>query len=111
MKCAKKAKKKHSSSDKPISCDMMRENSLAGLLEGLIYVLAKEARNRDIDINHEAQCANFDKDLTEYLNQVTREIEEYEKLQDEVEMTADKEAVEHIEVRTQRFEETVAKTG
>ena len=44
MKYAKKAKKKQSSSDKPISCDMMNENLLADLSEGLIYVLAKEAR-------------------------------------------------------------------
>ena len=47
---------------------------LASLLDGLIYVLAKEAKNRNINLNHEAQRANFDKDLTEYMNQVTKEI-------------------------------------
>ena len=81
----------------------MFENLLAGLIDGLIYVLSKEAKNRNINLNHEAQRANFDKDLTEYVNQVTKEIEEDEKVQDEVEMTADKEAVEYIKVITQRF--------
>ena len=57
----------------------MSENLLAGLIDGLIYVLAKEAKNRNINLNHEAQRANFDKDLTEYVNQVTKEIEEEEK--------------------------------
>ena len=57
----------------------MGETLLAALLDGLIYVLAKEARTRDIDLNHEAQRANFDKDLIEYVNQVTKEIEDEEK--------------------------------
>ena len=57
----------------------MSEDLLAGLIDGLIYVLAKEAKNRNINLNHEAQRANFDKDLQEYVNQVTKEIEEEEK--------------------------------
>ena len=57
----------------------MSETLLATLLEGLIYVLAKEARARDIDVIHEAQCANFDEDLLEFVSQVTKNIDNEEK--------------------------------
>ena len=53
----------------------MSETLLAFLLEGLIYVLAKEARARDIDLIYESQCANFDEDLLEFVSQVTKNID------------------------------------
>ena len=57
----------------------MSETLLASLLEGLIYVLAKEAMARDIELVHEAQRADFDEDLLEFVSQVTKNIDNEEK--------------------------------
>ena len=48
---------------------------LADLLEGLIFVLAKEARDRGIDIISEAQRADFEEESIEYMKEVNEEIE------------------------------------
>ena len=66
MKYSKKIKKKHSS-DKPNSCDKMSEESLAELIEGLIFVLGKEAKRRNIEI-HDTEAVN-------YIDIVTKEFE------------------------------------
>ena len=57
----------------------MSESLLATLLEGLIYVLAREAMARDIDLVSEAQRAGFDEDLLGYVSQVINNIDNEEK--------------------------------
>ena len=76
---AKKAKKKHSSPDKPISYDMMYENLLADLLEGVIFVLVYVMLYFGFDILKEAKSKNLDKEIIEYLDLVIEEIEKVKK--------------------------------
>ena len=57
----------------------MSESLLATLQEGLIYVLAREATTRDIDLVNEAQCAGFDEDLLGFVSQVINNIDNEEK--------------------------------
>ena len=73
MKFSRKIKKKEKQTcEKPYPS----EEGFANLLEGLMYVLAREAKSHNIDIVHEAKSANFENDLMEYLDELEKEIEE-----------------------------------
>ena len=82
MKISKKIKRKKSC-DKPNypNCDKMSEESLAGLIDSLIFVLGKEAKKRNIELREEAKRQNLEEDLVDYIDQVIKEYEE-EKIKD-----------------------------
>ena len=75
MKFSKKMKRKKAC-DKPNypNCEKRSEETLAGLIDNLIFILGKEAKKRNIELREEAKRQNLEEDLVDYIDQVIKEM-------------------------------------